>query len=243
MRWRAAAVCAALLACSAQAAAQTGTRPGPWVLDVRGVTSPLPEESAFYPPLHSTARLPKRGVGIDFGAHVYLFNLGAARLGVGANVFNIRARTKYPEPVTTGTSTPPPTSPPPPAGQNVQIDMRLIAPQLSFNFGTRSGWSYASAGIGSMETVSKTTEISPGRRETGRVNALNFGGGARWFLKSHLAFAFDVRMHRVSAGPGGTVEVQPPATGGSGSTTTTPPMPVPTPGKMILTVGAGFSFR
>ena len=60
------------------AAAQAKSRPGPWVLDVRGVTSPVPTDPDYYPPL-AAVLVPERGFGVDVGAHVYLFNLGPAR--------------------------------------------------------------------------------------------------------------------------------------------------------------------
>ena len=75
---------------TAQAAAQTTTPPGPWVLDVRGVTSPVPTDAGFYPPLAATS-VPSRGFGADFGAHVYLWSLKLARIGFGANVVIVRS--------------------------------------------------------------------------------------------------------------------------------------------------------
>lgn len=236
-------LCAALAVGSAPAAAQTSSRPGPWVLDVRGVTSPVPEEGAFYPPLDRTAVVPSRGVGLDLGAHVYLFDLGASRVGIGLDIVNIRAVTKPPQPAPTTGSVVAPT----PAGQSLQIDLRTVAPQVSFNFGSRDGWSYLSAGLGFADVISRTATIAAGRRDSGRLNALNAGGGARWFIKSRLAFGFDVRLYKIDAGPGGTIELI-----GTGPTPGTPPASTPptaplvappTPGKMLLTVGAGFSIR
>jgi hypothetical protein len=228
VRRLAAALCTAALVSSAPAAAQTVSRPGPWVIDVRGVTSPIPGEAAFYPPLDATALIPGRGFGLDIGGHVYLFNIGASRLGIGLNVVNLRATTK-PPPAATGTSTTPAVE-----GQSVAVDLRSVAPQISFNFGSRDGWSYLSVGAGTVGVIAKTSGIAAARRESDRLNALNVGGGARWFLKSHLAFGFDVRMHRIAAGSAGTVEQDVPSADG---------VTEPTPAKMILMVGAGFSFR
>ena len=227
----AAALAAALLASGAPAAAQTTSRPGPWALDLRGITSPVPDDRTFYPPLHSSALVPARGFGLDLGVHVYLFNLGRSRIGVGANAVNVRATTQ-------AAAAPPSTTDRTPAPrQAIRLDMRLVAPQLSFNFGAREGWSYLSAGVGIADIAVQTAEVNAGRRESGRLNALNFGGGARWFLKSHLAFTFDLRMHRIAAGNGGSLELE---TGPSGAAD---PPPAPTPGMMILVVGGGVSFR
>ena len=30
-------------------------------------------------------------------------------------------------------------------------------------------------------------------------SAINAGGGARWFLKRHLAMGFDIRFHKIAA--------------------------------------------
>ena len=40
----------------------------------------------------------------------------------------------------------------------------------------------------------------PGRQESGRLRSVNFGGGARWFIRPRLAFGFDLRAHRIAAG-------------------------------------------
>jgi len=36
-------------------------------------------------------------------------------------------------------------------------------------------------------------------RDDGRAAAINYGGGARWFLREHLAAGFDLRFHRIAA--------------------------------------------
>jgi hypothetical protein len=33
-----------------------------------------------------------------------------------------------------------------------------------------------------------------------RLKTLNYGGGARWFAKSHLAFSLDVRFYALNPG-------------------------------------------
>jgi hypothetical protein len=228
----AAAVGAVLLFGAGSAAAQTPTRPGPWVFDVRGVTSPVPEESAFYPRLHPTALVPGRGFGIGAGAHIYLMNVGASRLGVGAHLMRVRAVTRPPVPTTTSGT--PAVQP-----QQLQVDLQTVGSEVSFNFGSRDGWSYLSAGAGLTDVTAVTAVVDPGRRESGSLATVNFGGGARWFMRSRMAFGFDLRFYRVGAGDGGTVQQQPPTSG----TPVVPQPPVPTPAKMIVMVGAGVSFR
>jgi hypothetical protein len=155
-----------LIATAAAGQSLTPGPPGPWVIDARGATSGVPTSIALYPTLGPTFVVPSRGFGYDVGAHVYPFGLGPARVGFGANLMEIR-----------GTSA------------DAVITASLLAPQVSFNFGTSNGWSYLSAGIG-------PARIQADRSAT--VQSLNAGGGARWFMNNHIAIAFDIRMHRLS---------------------------------------------
>ena len=216
---------------SLPAAAQSASRPGPWALDVRGVTSPVPMEPAFYPALDSTTLVPGRGFGLDLGVHVYPLSLGSARLGFGADVFYVRATTKPSPPApSTGSS-----ATPAPAGQRVELTMRMLAPQISLNFGTREGWSYLSTGFGTTDVATRTSGVTAGTRGSSRLDAINIGGGARWFFKSHLAFGFDVRMHQIASGTAGQT--------GTREANAPTPAPVATPGMRILTVAVGFSMK
>jgi hypothetical protein len=137
------------------------------VIDLRGATSGVPTTTALDPDLDIDARVPTRGFGFDGGAHVYLFGFGPARIGLGASFLRVRA-----------------TSP------DAQINVQLLAPQLSFNFGTSNGWSYLSAGAGPARVDGAVAF------DVGGVNA---GGGARWFLNNHLGIGFDIRMHKLAA--------------------------------------------
>ena len=151
--------------------------PGPYVIDIRGATAGLPSGSEFYPPLGTTAAISSRGFGLEAGGHVYLAVLGMPRLGLGASFVQLR-----------GTS------------DDATVTLRLIAPQLSFNFGTGNGWSYLSAGLGAGRLETEVASAPPARARTGTLRAINFGGGARWFLGTHLGVGFDVRFHRLAAG-------------------------------------------
>ena len=218
----AAALLIALLLTGAPASAQSTSRPGPWALDVRGVTSPVPEQTVFYPALDRSALIPGRGFGLDLGLHVYLLNLGAARLGIGADLFYVRGKTEPLAPTPAGGSGTIATSP----GQRVEVDLRMLAPQVSFNFGSREGWSYLGAGLGTADVVTRTSGVLPGRQQSSRLTAINVGGGARWFVKSHLAVGFDIRMHNIGAGTVGAI----------------PPLAA-TPAMRMLTVAVGLSIK
>lgn len=187
---RAAAWAATAILIAVPAVGQTTSPPGPWVLDVRGVTSAVPTDATFYPTLTSTV-VPSRGFGADLGGHVYLFNVGPARVGLGASVMFVRATTTAPASTQEGSAT---------AGQRLTLTMRVIAPQISFNFGSRDGWSYLSAGLGIGSLNTEATDVAPGTQESGLRRSLNYGGGARWFIKPRVAFSVDLRAHQMAGG-------------------------------------------
>lgn len=158
----------ALLGLRVDAQSLTPGPPGPhFVVDLRGATSAIPTSAGLYPTVPEGGSVPARGFGYDVGAHVYLFNLGPARVGLGASVIKVRGTA--PDATTT---------------------MDILAPQLSFNFGSSDGWSYLSLGAGNARVNAE---------ETGSSSAINAGGGARWFITRHLAVGFDVRMHKIAA--------------------------------------------
>lgn len=168
-----------LLLAAAPAAAQSSEPVGPFVIDLRGATSNLPNDTAFYPGIPPDTLVPARGFGFDAGGHVYLFALGPARVGVGANYVRVR-----------GTA------------EGIVATVSAVAPQLSFNFGSRDGWSYLSAGIGRAWVETRVdSEMGTATRDWGALTSINAGGGARWFLAAHLAVGFDVRWHRISGPP------------------------------------------
>jgi hypothetical protein len=145
--------------------------PGPFVFDARGVVSGIPNSEAFVPPGLTTATIPSRGFGGGVGGHVYAIQLGPGRFGIGVDLAFAR-----------GTST------------EVQTTLSTIDPQVSFNFGTADGWSYLSAGVGAARLKSEPSGISES------VQAINWGGGARWFLSQHFGIGFDIRVRHLSAG-------------------------------------------
>ena len=162
--------------------------PGPYVIDLRGLTSGMPSSAGFYPLVTENVNVPARGFGGEGGAHIYLLNLGRSRLGLGASYTIVRA-----------------------AADGVTSDVRLLAPQISFNFGSANGWSYLSAGLGMSRVRTEIGTLTPA--ESGSVRTINVGGGARWFLTSHLGVSFDVRFYRLGTGePRGARAGTPPTT-------------------------------
>ncbi|HEY6361499.1 MAG TPA: hypothetical protein VIX63_10365 [Vicinamibacterales bacterium] len=183
-----------ILATTRAAAQGPPAPPGPYVLDVRGVSSGVPEGAAFFPPLAAGLPIPTRALGFDIGAHVYAGRLGQARLGFGASLMNVRTEEFPPQAAPSTATSSPPAGPP-----GLHVDMRALVPQVSFNFGTADGWSYLSAGAGFTEVTARPVDGVDARRSSGRVMTINAGGGARWFLTRRVAFGFDARLHRVTA--------------------------------------------
>ena len=187
---------------------QTPGRPGPYALDIRVATAGAPAAASFFPAVPAATRIPSRVFGLDFGAHVYLKQVGPARLGLGADLVRLRG-TAAPTPpkTTTGTtssSTPSSTTATAaPTTPDVRANITMIAPQVSLNFGSSSGWSYLSAGYGKARVKTARSAFNQGvaaSLDSGSLSSINFGAGARWFRSAHLAFTFDLRFHLLSAG-------------------------------------------
>jgi len=192
MRLVAAAAAAALVLAAAAARAQEPPpRIGPFVLDLHASVPRFPSDD---PQLAQSrgmqlAELPGSGLGIQVGAHVYLLRVKAVTFGIGAEFAAGRAR-QTPDTSAASTTTLRP----------AEERFSTFAPQLSLNFGTGHGWSYLSGGLGTSNwaVVPQGQEGFPADSE--RLKTLNYGGGARWFAKSHLAFSLDVRIYVISPG-------------------------------------------
>ena len=208
------AVAIAALLMSTPAAAQLSppSTPGPYVIDIRAPMSGLPSTSRFHPVLPANTLVPKRGFGLGVGGHVYVASLGVSRVGVGVDVLRVRGTAVTPVTPSTsttgaGTSSSSGASLSTTGQIDVAMTMTAVAPQLSFNFGTREGWSYLSGGYGVAQLRTEATgeQESPltGRttlvRDDGRSASINYGGGARWFIRDRVAVGFDLRFHRIAA--------------------------------------------
>jgi hypothetical protein len=161
---------------------------------VRAVSSGVPSGIVFFPPLPAGVPIPTRGFGFDVGAHVYTGRLGPARVGFGANLLSVRTEKVTPTTAPSTASSSMLAGPP-----GVHVDMRTLAPQVSFNFGTADGWSYLSSGAGLTKVTARTIGDVELSRASGWLLTINAGAGARWFLSRRLAFGFDARLHRVAS--------------------------------------------
>ena len=184
-------VCASalLLTTPAAATAQEAEPIGPFVVDVRGSLPQYDqnEQLAANEDL-LPSQLPSRGLGIDVGGHLYPVRWRWITLGVGIRLLasaGDRAPSKN-DPVADGPT--------------VRTTFITASPQLSFNFGSREGWSYVSGGLGSSQ-LAISTESGQDDGSQRRARTINYGGGARWFIKRHLAFTLDFRFYSIRALP------------------------------------------
>jgi Outer membrane protein beta-barrel domain len=200
-----------LVACPA-AAQDPPPRIGPFVVDLHATVPRFPQDAQLAASRGmDLLELPGSGLGLQIGVHVYPIRWRAVTFGVGGEFATGRARQT---PTAAQTSLRPATE-----------RFTTVAPQLSFNFGTGNGWSYISGGLGpsTWAVVPKGQEGFAADSET--LKTINYGGGARWFMKTHLAFSFDVRFYAINPGT-------PFFAGVAGSPRTT-----------LLVIGAGVSLK
>jgi hypothetical protein len=130
--------------------------------------------------------LPGRAFGLVVGAHWYPARLGKVTFGAGGEMLVARrGRT-----INTGTDAAP-------VETTVNSRFSALSPQFSFNFGARDGWSYISGGIG-WSTFTAERKDAPLPDQESRSKTINYGGGARWFAKKHLALTVDLRFYAVN---------------------------------------------
>lgn len=179
------------------AAAQDPTPPldpiddriAPFVVDARITMPRFKGSAAVAQSLGVTeADLPGRGLGLVVGGHVYPVRARSLALGIGAEVM-VRSRAGK----TIG-----PAIEDGPDGPTIVTRMTSISPQVSLNFGRRNGYSYLTAGYGLGSFTTELEESPVGDAET-RPKIMNYGAGARWFLRKHLAFALDLRFYKIGA--------------------------------------------
>jgi hypothetical protein len=159
--------------------------------------------------------LPGAGLGLQFGAHVYVLKWKAVTFGLGGELTLARSHSSA-------------------QSQNGEVVRRAVterfthaAPQLSFNFGNGDGWSYISGGLGFSRWSIVPDGTAAAVADNERLYTVNYGGGARWFIKPRLAFSFDVRFYAINPGTPGLLNASTP-----GSPRTT-----------LLIVGAGVSVK
>lgn len=176
------------------------------VADLRLASLSLPTSAGWTPAVPSGTVVPSRTVGLDMGLHLFPASLGPARLGVGASLVAGRGTTKPPADTTAGADVMTAGSP------RVRTSVVLLLPSLSLNFGHRLGWSYLSVGPGRGRVTSHLAdETAPASAWGGAWHA---GAGARWFVRDRAAVSLDLRWHRLSGRPQGSLNGPTPASAG-----------------------------
>ncbi len=182
-----------------------------YVIDVRGALPIYGQNTVIASSrdiVEST--LPSRGRGLTVGAHWFPLRWKQITFGAGGEFMSTSG-----EAVAARISDGLP--------ETVRIEFVSFAPQLSFNFGHRQGWSFLSGGMGSTR-FSVLGDTIPVAVEEPKPKTINYGGGARWFTRDHLAFSFDLRFYAMSP---------------VAETAETPP----TPRMTLLVLNVGVSFR
>jgi len=158
-------------------------KPLPFVVfDLRGARTSLGNDDTTASDLNVLGeQLPGKGFALSGGVHTYPFRRHGFAIGLGVEGILTRASAKdvldksgvvIPE---------------------VSRSLSGVAGILSLNFGGRDGWSYLSGGVGPLRFETISSEIPHGEAPTNLTQ--NFGGGARWFVKPHMAVGFDVRLY------------------------------------------------
>lgn len=171
----------------------------PWfAVDLHGASVGMPTAEGWIPvPVIGDTPLPGRGFGIAGGATAYPLRLGIVTFGAGVSI-SAGKGTGESLTITTGSGATEVTVVTP----IMRTSVFNVIPQLSINFGHKLGWSYLSAGLGttrvtaSMDAAGTTPQVIV--PETWN-SAINFGGGARWFMKPHLGAGFDVRFVKLGS--------------------------------------------
>jgi hypothetical protein len=175
------------------ARAQQDDPVGPFVIDAHVALPSFSSAEAIAAGLGLRSdQLPERGLGFEIGAHVYPLRGRRVTLGLGASLVRARGRQK-PSEAEPGEEVDPtePTEP------TIETQFSSIMPQVSLNFGSTRGWSYISGGYGWTRRVTGAADSTlPDGVNLGTVS---YGGGARWFVSTHVAFSFDLRFYRLPA--------------------------------------------
>jgi hypothetical protein len=196
-----------LLLASSNAMAQE-REPLPWfVLDLHAASVGLPTAQGWIPVVSEDTPIPDRAWGPAVAATVYPFRAGVMTFGFGAAFSSAQGKSDSIE-ILTGSGSTATTRVTP----IVRTQVTSLIPQISINFGHKFGWSYLSAGLGGtkVESSAEALGTTPAVIVPAAWNqALNFGGGARWFMKPRLGAGFDVRF--VKLGSRGATAVLPSA--------------------------------
>lgn len=178
---RRAVLCLIVLCAAAPAFAQARDSLPVFAVDARGAFVLLKQDPVTASTLGITVGdLATRGLGIVAGAHVYPLRGQKMALGIGGELFLARGVKQNLDAEDL------------PLGPEVRRQVQSISAQISLNFGHRRGWSYLTVGMGPL---SFDTYLAGTLPDGARTMTQNFGFGARWFTRPHVAFTVDMRFY------------------------------------------------
>lgn len=163
-----------------------------FAVDLHGASIGLPTAEGWIPDVSDDTPVPGRAWGLAGAVTVYPLRFGIVTLGVGAAMSSGQGKSDSIE-IVQGSG----------AGETTRItpivrtQVVSVIPQVSINFGHKLGWSYLSAGLGGTKVESSADAVGTTPQVVVPAawnQALNFGGGARWFMKRRLGAGFDVRF-------------------------------------------------
>jgi hypothetical protein len=187
-----------LLLAAVPAAAQPVKEKLPLVVgDLHAATVGLPQAEGWVPVVSGDTELPGRNWGFGAGANVYPLRLGIMTFGFGASILTGKGSGESLT-ITSGSGSSATTRITP----VVRTGVTHLLPQISINFGHKLGWSYLSAGVGRSKVTSRADAVGTTPEQVvpeAWNQAINFGGGAKWFMKPHLGASFDARWVKLSS--------------------------------------------
>jgi hypothetical protein len=186
------AMMACWLSAAPMASAQEQQPIGHVAIDIHGIFARHKVEPVVATALDLAAgNLPKRSLGLTGGVHVYPWRWGRITFGAGVTYVSARGTEQLEIPEKDGSVT---------KGPKAIRHFSGLNPEFSINFGHRRGWSYVSGGMfgqSRMYVERAGTPVTPG----GRSSTINYGAGARWFAREHLAFSIDIRWYSLKEQP------------------------------------------
>jgi len=174
--------------------AQDPPPPIPWVVvDLHATLPGFPSDDADLAASRGmqVAELPGRGLGAQASLHLYLLRTKVVTFGLGGELAVGHAK-QTPDPGATIAGVVP--------LRAAEEHFTTFSPQLSLNFGNGSGWSYLSVGLGQTIWYLAPDDLGEYPPNNDRLKTFNYGGGARWFIKPHVAFSLDARFYVISPG-------------------------------------------
>jgi hypothetical protein len=173
-------------------------QPLPWfAIDLHAASIGLPTAEGWIPVVSEDTPIPDRAWGPAVAATVYPFRAGIMTFGFGAAFSTGQGKSDSLEIITGSGSTATTRVTP-----VVRTQVTSLIPQVSINFGHKFGWSYLSAGLGRTKVESSADAVGTEPQiivPAAWNQALNFGGGARWFMKPRLGAGFDVRFVKLGS--------------------------------------------